>query len=151
MDKNTKKCLCFAGLASGIIGGYLLWANRRIFTVNDITTGESLAYPELLSRVYYGDSATVLQAAQTAVKRMPRWRVVHSDPKSETVEAEVETPIGHFLDDVTIYVVNLGGNRCRVTIRSRSRQGRGDFGQNSVHIRDLQDAMDLVLTRNAAI
>ena len=148
---NTKRCLCIAGLAAGAVGGYLLWTNRRIFTVNDITTGESPAYPELLSRVYYGDSATVLRAAETAVKRLPRWRVVHSDAQSETVEAEVETPIGRFLDDVTIYVIDLGGNQCRVTIRSRSRQGRGDFGQNAAHIRELQEGMDAVLTRDAAI
>ena len=151
MDKNTKKCLKIAGLAAGIAGAYLLWTNRRIFTVNDITTGESMTYPELLSRVYYGDSQTVLQAAETAVKKLPRWRVVHADSDTETVDAEVETPIGRFLDDVTIYVIDLGGNQCRVTIRSRSRQGRGDFGQNAVHIRELQDAMDASLTREAAI
>ena len=36
-------------------------------------------------------------------------------------------------------------------VGASDRQGRGDFGQNAVHIRELQDAMDAALTREAAI
>lgn len=151
MDKNTKNCITLTGFIAGIAAGYLLWKNRRLFFVSDVTSGESLDYPELLSRVYYGESEAVLAAAEKSVSKLPRWRVVHVDTESGTVEAEAETRIGNFLDDVTVYVEALGDGQCRVTIRARSRQGRGDLGQNAQHIRDLQGAMDDLLTKNAAI
>jgi uncharacterized protein (DUF1499 family) len=151
MDKNTKNWISLTGFIAGLAAGYLLWKNRRLFFVADVTSGESLDYPELLSRVYYGESEAILTAAEQGVRKLPRWRVVHRDSESGTVDAEAETRIGNQLDDVTVYVEEIGGNQCRVTIRSRSRQGRGDLGQNAQHIRELQNAMDDLLTRNAAI
>lgn len=151
MDKNIKRMITIAGFAVGLAGTLFLWKNRRLLTVNDVTTGESLDYPELLSRVYNEDRETALDRTERVIRRLPRWRVVLVNREADAIEAEVETLIGHFLDDVTVYVTDLGNHQCRVTIRSRSRQGRGDLGQNAQHIQELQDAMDAELTRRAAI
>lgn len=150
MSKNRKRWLVFGGLAATAALGYAGWANRRLFLVNDITTGESAAYPSLRSRVYYGDPPTVAAAAEQAIRSLPHWRVVFHDTENEALEAEVETPVGHFLDDVTIYAVPLTHGQTRVLIRSRSRVGRGDLGQNAAHIRELQAAMDRRLNADAA-
>lgn len=130
--------------------GYALWAHRRLFTVNDVTTGESAAYPHLRSRVYYAAPSAVLSAAQQAIRTLPRWRVVFVDTENDALEAEAETPVGRFLDDVTLYAIDLGHGQTRATLRSRSRVGGGDLGQNAVHIRELQAAMDDRLTGSAA-
>jgi uncharacterized protein (DUF1499 family) len=150
MGKNAKRWLIAGGVA-GMAGlSYAAWSNRRLFLVNDVTTGESDAYPHLLSRVYYTDAQTALTAAEQSIRNMPHWRVVYVDSENDSVEAEVETTVGYFLDDVTVYCIPRGHGQTRVTIRSRSRLGRGDLGQNAVHIRELQDAMDARLTVDAA-
>jgi uncharacterized protein (DUF1499 family) len=151
MDNRALGRLAFgAGLAAGAVLSYLAWSNRRLFLVNDVTTGESDDYPTLKSRCYYAASDTVLAAAEQAVRHLAGWRVVHVDTDNDSVEAEVET-IGGSLDDVSIYVQSLSLGQTRVTIRSRSRQGRGDLGSNAAHIRTLQDAMDRRLMNGAAI
>jgi uncharacterized protein (DUF1499 family) len=127
------------------------WWNRRLFTVNDVTTGASTAYPKLTPRVYYAGSEETLAAAESAVESLPRWRVIHADAEKGIVDAEVETPVGGFLDDVTVAMEPLDEHRTRVVVRSRSRQGKGDLGQNAVHIRELQAEMDRRLMTGAAI
>ncbi len=139
-----QKQLLIAGSSLAAFGalGFVTWSNRRLFLINDVTTGESAAYPNLHSRVYAAEPAAVLAAAEQAVRSLPRWRVVYIDAENDALEAEVETVVGRFLDDVTVYVIPLDSGQTRVTIRSRSRIGRGDLGQNALHIGELQTAMD---------
>jgi len=149
MGKHKKRWIALGGLAAA--GAcYALWANKRLFIVNDVTSGESAAYPHLRSRVYYAEPGAVLAAAQQAIRTLPRWRVIFMDTENDALEAEAETLVGRFLDDVTLYAVGLGHGQTRATIRSRSRVGGGDLGQNAVHIRELQAAMDDRLTGSAA-
>jgi len=150
MGKSQKRWLMAGGLLGATVLGCTAWANRRLFLVNDVTTGESAAYPRLRSRVYYAEVGGALATAEQAIRQLPRWRVVHVDTENDALEAEVETQVGHFLDDVTVYCVPQGHGQTRVIVRSRSRTGRGDLGQNAVHIQELQDAMDARLTGDAA-
>ncbi|BDI32178.1 hypothetical protein CCAX7_42290 [Capsulimonas corticalis] len=151
MSKNFRRFACAGLIAAAAGAGIWAWINRRWFLVNDITTGESVDYPELRSRVYYAEPATALVAAQQAMRSLSHWRIVHIDDENDTIDAEVETTVGKFLDDVTLYVQPQGIGQIRVIIRSRSRQGRGDLGQNAQHIRDLQSAMDARLATYTAI
>jgi uncharacterized protein (DUF1499 family) len=150
MGKTAKRWLIAGGITGTAVLGYVAWTNRRLFLVSDITTGESVAYPHLRSRVYYAEPAATLTAAEQAIRNMPRWRVVFVDGENDALEAEAETLVGRVLDDVTVYCIGLGHGQTRVTIRSRSRIGRGDLGQNALHILELQEAMDARLTGDAA-
>ena len=151
MDKRTTRLIAQStGIAAGAILDYLAWANRRLFTVNDVTSGGSPAKTTLKSRVYYADTEPDLAAAQQSVRNLDGWRVVHVDTENEGLEAEVQV-IGGVLDDVSVYLQPLTLGQTRVTIRSRSRQGRGDLGSNAHHVRTLQEAMDRRLMTGAAI
>lgn len=151
MDNRALRRVAFgAGIAAGAALSYLAWANRHLFTVSDVTTGESDAYPTLKSRVYYAAGDAVLTAAEQAVRGLAGWRILHIDDENQSIAAEAET-IGGLLDDVTIFVQPLDLGQTRVSIRSRSRQGRGDLGSNAAHIRTLQEAMDRRLMNGAAI
>jgi uncharacterized protein (DUF1499 family) len=150
MSSQKKK---FVLAATGILTcvfGYVLYANRRLFMVSDVTSGESTAYPDLRSHVYYAEPIAALQIAVQTIKQLPRWRVVHIDSELFSIEAEVESMVGRLLDDVTVTIEKLGDHRVRATIRSRSRQGSGDLGQNAQHIRVLQNDMDAKLNTWAA-
>jgi uncharacterized iron-regulated membrane protein len=144
---NTGRWLA-GGLAALALGG-LAWANRRLFLVHDITTGESAAYPELRSRVYYADPGAVLRATEQAIRALPRWQVTQVDAPDHALDAEVAAAFGR-TDDVTVYVQTLGGGQARAVLRARARVGAGDMGRSAAHIRALQDAMDSRLTRDAA-
>ena len=147
MSKAQTRWLAVGG---GLALGYWGWANRRRLFVNDITTGESAAYPELRSRVYYAEVAQAMTAGEQALRRLPGWKQVARDTENDILEAEARATVGSFMDDVTVYFFPLGRGQTRVTIRSRSRLGRGDLGQNAAHIRALQGAMDDRLNAGAA-
>jgi len=109
----------------------LAWARE-----NDITTS-SASYPELAPQRFQAPPDRVFEAIRGAAAEIPRWRVVRSDPGERRVEVEVRTALFGFVDDLTAWVEPAEGGS-RVMIRSRSRVGRGDLGENARHIRALQ-------------
>ena len=150
MSKKQKRWKVLGGGLLALALGCWGWTNRRRLFVNDITTGENAAYPTLRSRVYYADISQAMTAAEQALRRLPRWKLVMRDAENDALEAEARTLLGPFTDDVTVYFFPLGHGQTRVTIRSRSRLGQGDLGQNAAHIRELQGAMDDRLNAGAA-
>lgn len=54
-----------------------------------------------------------------------------------TIAAVWTSPFFKFKDDITILVVPAEKGGTRVRVRSMSRVGKYDFGQNAKHIRDL--------------
>ncbi len=135
-------------LAAAAAAGGFGWVNRRWFTVNDVTTGESNAYPALRSRVYYAEISRAMAAAEQAVSRLPGWTQVSRDAENDILEVSVKTALG--TDDITVYFFALGHSQIRATVRSRSRSGFGDMGRNAAHIKQLQAAMDDRLNTDTA-
>ena len=68
-----------------------------------------------------------------------------SGPGGAEIQAVATTRVMRFKDDVVIRV-RRGGGRTRVTMRSHSRVGKWDFGQNARNIREFQAALDRELT-----
>ncbi len=149
MSNNNKQWLLVGGLAA-LAAGWFGWTNRRLFFIHDITTGESAAYPELRSRVYYADVNRVLNAAEQAICRLPGWTFVSRDTENDALEAEARSLLGALTDDITVYVMPLGHGQTRVTLRARARLGAGDLGRSAARIRQLQQAMDDRLNADAA-
>jgi uncharacterized protein (DUF1499 family) len=119
--------------------------NRRLFLVNDVTTGQSLDYPDLRAHVYFASMETVADAAEKAIQSLSRWRLVFHDHDKNILLAEVEAPIGGFLSDVTVTLSRLGPRHIRTVMRSCSAVGRGDLGENARYIRQAQETMDMLL------
>ena len=137
-------------LGLALTAGYVGWKNRRLFTVNDITTGESAAYPKLRSRVYYSEINQAMTAAEQVLKRLPGWQTLSRDGDNAILEAAATSSFGLWTDDVTVYFFALSHGQTRVTIRSRTRAGFGDLGRNAAHVQQLQQAMDDRLNTGAA-
>lgn len=125
-------------------------------TTNDVETGRSAAYPDLVPRVYAAAPDAVFEATLRAVAAVPGAKVVGADPESGTIRVERTTRLWRFVDDATIRVEPVeadpaasdearppGGTR--VSIRSRSRVGKGDFGQNVRTIRAIARETDRIL------
>jgi hypothetical protein len=150
MSKTGKAWAFAIGALTAAAVGYWGWRNRRLFTVHDITTGESAAYPELRSRVYYAEVSRALAAAEQGMRRLAGWKLMGQDTDNAILEAEANTAYSPRPDDVTVYFFPLSHGQTRVTIRARSRSGLGDLGRNAMHIRTLQTAMDDRLNVDAA-
>lgn len=136
----------WAGL--GIAAAYFGWTNRRLWTVHDVTSGESAAYPTLRSRVYYTEIEPAMTAAWVSIERLPGWKLVSRDTENDILEATASS--GLLTEDVTVYFFALGHGQTRVTVRSRTRSSLGDLGRNAAHIRQLQQAMDSRLNTGSA-
>jgi uncharacterized protein (DUF1499 family) len=119
-------------LAVVLAGG---WAFMNWPRINDVETGKTPEYPELKVRDYMTSEEKVAKASRATVERLPRWTFVAQGkgPGGTEIQAVAATRVWRFKDDVTIRVRREGG-RTRVSVRSRSRVGQIDFGQNARNI-----------------
>lgn len=100
---------------------------------------QQAAYPDLHPIVIDRSTEEAFELVVEAVYRL-HWRVVAATPPSVRpvrpglLEAVDQTMIIGFPDDISIRIEG-GANRARIDIRSASRYGRNDFGQNAARMR----------------
>jgi uncharacterized protein (DUF1499 family) len=114
---------------------------RSLPVINVVETGRTPEYPDLLPKSYHAHKDRVFDAALRAAGRMPGWTVVLSQPEQGSIRVEAKTLLLRFVDDVVIRVMEQGGSTV-VNVRSASRVGRGDFGQNARNIRAFFSELD---------
>lgn len=90
---------------------------------------QKASYPTLAPLVLSMPPDQAFARVRAVAGEMPRWRITYTDPKTHTLEAVATTPLFHFHDDVVIQV-RPDGNMSMVEMRSKSRVGIGDIGQN---------------------
>jgi len=124
-------------LLAGAAFALLAWPR-----INDVTTGQTPQYPDLQDRGYAASEDRVADAVQDAIGSLPRWTLQGSGkgPGGASIQALRKTRTG-FVDEVTIRIRREAG-RTLVKVRSRSRTGQIDFGQNARNIRELFAALD---------
>lgn len=114
--------------------------------INVVETGRTPEYPDIVPRRYQADPDRVYDAVLHAVHRLPRWSLTAYEPERLEVRAESRSRFIGFVDDVLIRV-GPSGEGTTVDVRSASRVGRGDFGQNARNIRAFFDALDQEMRR----
>ncbi|HEX8551231.1 MAG TPA: DUF1499 domain-containing protein [Abditibacteriaceae bacterium] len=94
----------------------------------------------LRTRIYKASEAAVRAAALAAIKEqktyLRSWKVVASEP-----DIHIEVPVLVFTDDLFL-TLQAQESGTRVDIRSASRVGRGDFGENRRHVLQLLHTLD---------
>jgi uncharacterized protein (DUF1499 family) len=146
MQAKKRRTRKIAWTLVGLTAGVALLTPRRWMTVNDVTTGGTPEYPEIEPHHYEQSVESVYRAAGNAIRRMARWKIISEDPAAWKIQAEIRTAVFGFTDDVTVWVEPQKSG-CRVMIRSHSRVGRGDMGENARTIRALQREMDSALSK----
>ena len=149
MKAETRRLLigCAALSAAVLIGGGIFaayYVPLSGWTSNDVTTGKHPGYPDLQPRRYDMPASEVAAYAAAVIGKMPRWKLVAADRERGLVTAEVTVFPLPFTDDLTVNVTPDGpdGKYSRVVVRSHSRVGQGDMGENARHIRSLLAEMD---------
>ncbi len=108
--------------------------------------GRDMAYPRDFAEQQQGCCADLRPARvpgapkdalarAEAVARTSGWEITTTDPGAGTMEAIATTPLFGFHDDIAIRVRPDGDGSCRVDMRSKSRDGKGDMGTNAARIR----------------
>jgi uncharacterized protein (DUF1499 family) len=87
-------------------------------------------YPPLGPATVSGDQAAVFERVKTLASNTPDWQITYDDPKTMTLEGVCTTHLFHFQDDFIIQVRPGPNGSSLVEMRSKSRDGIGDFGVN---------------------
>jgi uncharacterized protein (DUF1499 family) len=130
--------LLLLALVAGAVAALLAWPR-----LNDVETGRTPEYPDLQPREYAASEQTVTKAVKAAIGRLPRFAFVGAGagPGGSEVQAVASTRVLRFKDDVSVRIRREGG-KTKVSVRSRSRMGKIDFGQNARNVRELLAAVD---------
>ena len=137
---EVKRTVVLAGAGLAIVSG--AWLMLGIWPVlNIVETGRTPEYPDIVPQRVAASRRKVFDAAMHAVNRLPRWSVVSYDEGTGQIRAEATTRMLRFVDDVMIRI-EPDGNGATVHVRSASRVGKGDFGQNARNIRAFLSELD---------
>lgn len=130
-----------------ILAGLLVWAYATWPLINDVETGKTPEYPDLRPKIYAASEAKVAKAAEEAIRHLPRWTLVGSGrgPGGHSIQAVSTTRLWRFDHDVTIRVYREAP-WTYVSVRSKSRIGKGDFGQNARNIRIFLAELDRLMS-----
>jgi uncharacterized protein (DUF1499 family) len=110
--------------------------------INDVETGKTAEYPDVRPHYYSADPKRVFGESIEAVGDVERMEVVEVDRGANVVKATRTTRLFGFVDDVTITVSPVTEFVTEVNVRSASRVGKGDFGQNARNIEAYLGALD---------
>ena len=105
----------------------------------DVAVRQREAYPEIVPLVLSYSANEVYMAARGLVDERG-WEVLHEIApgleESGRIAAVAPTLVFGFKDDVVIIITRIGAQETRVDMRSASRIGRHDFGENAARIYD---------------
>ena len=90
-------------------------------------------YPDLRQRADLMDPAKLFHRAERAARGMG-WNIVAVDPQQGRIEA-TDTSFWFGMTDDIVIRVRAAGQGARLDIRSKSRVGDSDFGDNAARIR----------------
>jgi uncharacterized protein (DUF1499 family) len=129
-------------IVAGAAAALLAWPR-----INSVETGRTPEYPDLQPREYAAGEQKVTEALKAAVARLPRFAFVGAGrgPGGSEVHYVASTRVLRFKDDVNVRIRREGG-KTKVSVRSKSRVGTLDFGQNARNVRELLAALDRELS-----
>jgi uncharacterized protein (DUF1499 family) len=99
----------------------------------EVAAMQQKAYPDIAPLVLNAPKEKVFEAAKAAVASTGM-QLVDADAAQGRIEANQTSMLWGFTDDVVVRIV-ADGNATRVDVRSKSRVGRSDLGQNAKRIR----------------
>ena len=98
------------------------------------------AYPDIKTLVIDGDIEKHLQSAENVLNDM-NLDIVSVDIESGQIEAVATSFLFGFKDDMVIRMTETDGAQVAVDVRSKSRVGKSDLGQNAKRIRRFMEGL----------
>ena len=115
-------------------------ANPATYPGERFAKEQQKAYPDVRTFTVDRSVEESFELVEEVVRKL-KWKVVQADPpvggktaKGGTLEATDQTLVVGFTDDVVVRVEG-GPSQSRIDVRSASRYGAGDLGQNATRVR----------------
>jgi uncharacterized protein (DUF1499 family) len=106
-------------------------------------------YPDLKPLAIPGiTSGEAFEHARVVAGQQPHWTLRAVDPPARTIEGTAMTRLFHFRDDFVIRIMQ-SSDGVVIDMRSKSRDGKGDFGANTKRIRSFLDQVAQHIRANA--
>jgi Protein of unknown function (DUF1499) len=99
----------------------------------DVADLQRKAYPDLVTLITRAPGEKVFEAAKVAIVSMGM-KLSDADPAQGRIEATQTSLLYGFTDDIVVRIAT-GTDGTKVDVRSKSRVGRSDLGQNAKRIR----------------
>jgi len=126
---------------------FLSWQD---LTQNHAETRPEHPNPELRTRHYQHSAEALFFALQTLINDLSRWKIIEADLPSGRMSAERKTRLFRFIDDIQVHIQAIDPKHATLDIRSASRLGKGDFGQNARNIQILFKGLEAELSARAS-
>ena len=110
--------------------------------IDAVETGKTAEYPEVLPRYYSADPGRVFDEVRASVEALEGFEETSFDEATRTVEGVITGPVFGLEHDLTVRVQVVTEFVTRVRVRSASRVGKGDLGQNARNIETFFVEMD---------
>ena len=123
----------------------------RFYPDNIAETAPDGGRKNLKTRVYKTDFETAVKTVKEIIPTLStyggNWKIVgesENAEKGKIIKAEV--PVVVFTDDLEVYL-KQNQDEVSIDVKSKSRVGKSDFGENARHINQLLNALDEKLSK----
>ncbi len=89
------------------------------------------------------EPSAAFERVKEVAQAVPTWKITYADPAKNTLEAVSTSRLFHFEDDVVIQIRPTPDGESLIEMRSKSRDGKGDFGVNAKRIHRFFDRVAL--------
>ncbi len=110
--------------------------------IDVVETGKTVEYPDVLPRYYSADPGRVFDEVRASVGSLETFEETSVDASERVVEGLIIGPVFGLEHDLTVRVQVVTEFVTRVRVRSASRVGKGDLGQNARNIETFFLEMD---------
>ena len=140
-----KQILIIAAVVIAAVGLGIFILARVVFPGNIAETDADSENAELKTRIYDADLATVFEAVKEIVPTLStygsNWKLLDSKTEPDKAFVKAEVPVIVFTDDLSVNLKAADG-KTSVGVRSNSRIGQSDFGENRRHILQILSRLD---------
>ena len=140
-----KKALITVAVAVAVPAAGIFILARAVYPGNVAETRTNHEDEKLRTRIYDADLPTVLETVKQIIPTIStygkNWKLSDSETENDAAIVKAEVPVVVFVDDLTITMQKNAG-KTTVNVRSNSRIGKSDFGENRRHVLQILDALD---------
>jgi uncharacterized protein (DUF1499 family) len=134
-----------AVISCALIIGALIIMSRFANSTNVAQTSKDHLDKQLLTRHYAASSVEIVRQIQNLAPNLRtygrKWKIVSTSAREGGIQIVCEVPVLFFVDDLVISIAE-DAKSSFVDVRSSSRIGKGDFGENRRHVIQLLSRLD---------
>ena len=125
----------------------ILIIGRTFYPDNVAQTSPDGGTKHLTTRYYSTDLVSAAKAVEEVVPTLSTWggswKLIENKIEGNNAIVKIEVPVVVFTDDLQVTIATQENSEfVKLDVRSNSRVGKSDFGENRRHVVQILDALD---------